>query len=382
MLTVLTGAEVFSPESLGRRDILIGGNQILAVGTGLAGLVPATTAGVRVIDLTGTRLTPGLIDSHFHPLGGGDLAGPDNRRGPVDLNSLFQLGITTAVGVLAADTKGRTIAGLSLLGQGWRQSGFTLLHYCGSVADPNASITGSVQEDLVHIHHCMGVKLAISEPLCCVTEETLADVATAAVRGSRMAGKRGVVHLHVGSLPSGLDPLYGLIERTGLPDTAFQPTHVNRLDPDLMANAIPFVERGGTVDLTATLPLGSGPSDRLGLSAALVRLLGMGAPISQITFSSDGNVTLPVRDAKGTVTGWMPADVSVLLDSWREVVLQTKRSFTEALLPMTQNPARVLGLADRKGRITAGADADLVAWTDALVPMLVIADGQIVVDNR
>ncbi len=381
-MTVLSGAEVFAPESLGRADVLVGFSSILSVAPNLAKPLQTACSDVSIIDLRGLSLTPGLIDSHFHPLGGGDLAGEENRRGKVDVNSILRHGITSGVGVLAADTRGRTIDGLHLLGLDLRRSGFSLFHLCGSVTDPVASISGSVAKDVAHVDACLGVKIAISESLCEVAAEELGKSAIESVSGARLAGKTGMVHLHVGNQESGLDPLYDLIDRTGLPASVFQPTHVNRLVPDLMASAIPFIADGGTVDLTATLPFGGGPADRLRLVDAVDRLLVLGAPIEQITFSSDGNVTLPTRTAEGTFTGWLEADAVELVTSWREFVQKSRLSFETALLPVTRNPARVLGLEGRKGVIGENADADLVAWSPDLEPIFVMAGGRIVVDQR
>ncbi len=79
MFTVITGAEVYAPEALGAVDVLVVGERIAAVGTNLASAVKAIGSPVETIELKGLTLTPGLIDGHYHPLGGGDYEGPLGR---------------------------------------------------------------------------------------------------------------------------------------------------------------------------------------------------------------------------------------------------------------------------------------------------------------
>lgn len=59
----------------------------------------------------------------------------------------------------------------------------------------------------------------------------------------------------------------------------------------------------------------------------------------------------------------------------------------DALAMVTSRPAALLGLGDRVGRLAAGLDADLVLWSGdpldpASTPLLVVVDGQIVIDHR
>ncbi len=58
-----------------------------------------------------------------------------------------------------------------------------------------------------------------------------------------------------------------------------------------------------------------------------------------------------------------------------------------AIEMVTSRPAALLGLGDRVGRLAAGLDADLVLWSGdpldpASSPLLVVVDGQIVIDHR
>ncbi len=73
-LTLFQGERVFTPTDLGRRDVLVAGERILAVEKYLA--PPSSWSLVKRIDAHGFLLLPGLVDSHAHPLGGGGDGGP------------------------------------------------------------------------------------------------------------------------------------------------------------------------------------------------------------------------------------------------------------------------------------------------------------------
>jgi beta-aspartyl-dipeptidase (metallo-type) len=329
------------------------------------------------MDLAGLTLTPGLIDGHFHPLGGGDYEGPLARSTDIELGELIRNGITTGVGVLGSDCDARNLPDLVMKGRELAVGGFTFFFYTGSFFLPPVTLTGSVRRDVMFIEPCVGVKFAISETMAWGTEDEMARVAVDGAHGASIAGKPPIVHLHLGMRRSGLDPLFALIERTGLPASVFYPTHINRYEPDHMRPAVRFVEMGGTIDLTGVMAKRGGSKTGLRIPDALTNLLNLGVPIEKITFTSDGNVSMPVVDENGTRTGGMRVTgVDYLTDEWRAAVRECDLPFEQMLLPVTATPARVLGLTGRKGCIAPGADADLVAWDSDLRPQTVIARGK------
>ena len=375
-LTLLANAEVYGPTPLGRVGVLVLDDRIVAVGREAgAGLVAAGHE-VETIDLRGLTLTPGLVDGHYHPLGGGDYEGPLGRSTDIELGDLVRAGITTAVGVLGADYDSRNLSDLFMKSRELQMGGLTTFFYTGSFFLPPATLTGAVRRDIMYVDACVGVKFAISEAMAFNSEEEMARVAVEGVHGGNLAGKPGLVHLHVGERASSLDPLFGLIERTGLPASAFYPTHINRSDPDHMLPAVRFVEMGGTIDLTAIMSRRGGSGTGLRIPDALSNLLRLGVPIERVTFTSDGNVSMPVRDERRQQVGLFLAGVDFLTDEWRSAVRECGLPFEQVLLPVTATPARMLRLEGKKGCVAAGADADLVAWDDDLRPRTVLARGR------
>ena len=83
-MRLLRNADVYAPEALGRRHLLLGGGKVLWMDE----VDPALPASLDVdaIDLDGARLVPGFIDGHVHVSGGGGEAG-FATRGPAPLLS-------------------------------------------------------------------------------------------------------------------------------------------------------------------------------------------------------------------------------------------------------------------------------------------------------
>ena len=95
------------------------------------------------------------------------------------------------------------------------------------------------------------------------------------------SGKAGVVHLHLGDGPRGLELVRRALE-TELPARVFHPTHLNRRRA-LFAEALPLAARGCTLDVTA-FPVEDG-EDAYAADEAIARYLEAGLPPSRITCS-------------------------------------------------------------------------------------------------
>jgi beta-aspartyl-dipeptidase (metallo-type) len=354
-LALIRNAELYDPTPQGRRHLLVAGETVVWVGRE----VPALDRSLLVeeVDVGGGRMIPGLVDGHVHLTGGGGEAGPETRVPAVALSRLTLGGVTTAVGVLGTDDTVRTTAELVTVARGLTALGLTAYCHTGGYHVPPTTATGSVRLDIVLIDLVLGVgELAISDHRSSQpTLDELLRIAGDAHVGGLMSGKAGIVHLHVGDGPRGLEPVRQALDRSELPAGVFNPTHVNRRRA-LFEEAIALAERGCTVDITA-FPVGEG-EDAWSADEALVRYLDAGTDPARVTVSSDGGGCLPVFDGEGRVTAMDVGNPAATGDALRALLARGQP--LERVLPaFTANPARLLRLP-RKGQLRPGADADLV----------------------
>ena len=373
MLTLFKNADVYAPEHVGRRDLLVGGGAILAIAEKLDAPMPPDC---EVVDLAGARLIPGIVDAHVHLTGGGGESGPASRVPPVALSTLAVAGVTTAVGVLGTDGTTRTVASLVASALALRDEGLSAYCWTGSYEVPPITLTGSVRSDIVFVDPILGVgEVAISDHRSSQpTFDEIARLAADCHVAGMMSGKAGVLHLHLGDGPRGLSLVRRTLDETELPPSTFHPTHVNR-KTRLWGEAIELARRGVPIDVTA-FPVEEG-EDALAAHDAIAAYLASGAPRGLLTCSSDGGGCLPTFDAQGRLAAMDVGRPSALGETL--ATLLARGHALEDVLPVfTRNIADVLRLA-KKGRIERGCDADLVVLDPAGRPRDVMARGRFLV---
>ncbi|KRA76627.1 isoaspartyl dipeptidase [Lysobacter sp. Root667] len=355
-LRLLRNAEVYAPQPLGRQHLLLGGGKILWMGADAPSL-PAELS-VESIDLEGRRLIPGLIDGHVHVTGGGGEAGFRTRVPAPMLSRYTRAGVTSVVGLLGTDDLARSTRELVAAIYALREEGLNAWGYCGGYHLPPTTLTGSVRGDVVFVEPLIGVgEVAISDHRSSQpTLDELLRLASEAHVAGLMTGKAGIVHLHLGDGPRGLEFVRQALERSELPARVFNPTHVNRRKA-LFEEALELARRGCWIDLTA-FPVEDG-EDAWSADEALIRYLDSGAPPERVTVSSDVGGCLPCFDAHGRVCGMDVGESGALLQCLN-AVLARGVALERALPAFTRNPAQLLRL-DGKGRIEVGCDADLVS---------------------
>jgi beta-aspartyl-dipeptidase (metallo-type) len=370
-LILLRDADVFAPEHLGRRQLLLGAGRVLWMGA--AEDEAPRGLPMEVVDLEGRRLLPGLIDGHVHVTGGGGEGGFATRVPPLPLSRYTAGGITTVIGLLGTDDCARTPRELVASLLALREEGLGAYGYCGGYHLPPATITGSVRGDIVFVEPLIGVgELAISDHRSSQpTFDQLLRVASEAHVAGLMTSKAGIVHLHLGDGARGLELVRRALSESELPARVFNPTHVNRRKA-LFEEAVELARRGCSIDLTA-FPVEEG-EDAWSAADALQRYLESGAPPERITVSSDAGGCLPCFDGDGRMTHMDVGAPGAMLTTLRELTARGL-PLERALPAFTANVARLLRLPG-KGVIAVGADADLLVLDQHGSARDVIAGGR------
>ncbi|PFG07221.1 beta-aspartyl-peptidase [Bacillus sp. es.034] len=380
MLTLIQNGEVYAPAYLGKKDILLVGDKIGFIEDKIA--LPGQFVDIKVVDATGKYIVPGFIDSHVHIMGGGGEGSFRTRTPEIQLTQATLTGITTLVGVIGTDGTTRKMASLIAKAKGLEEEGITCYTQTGSYQVPLKTLTGKIEDDIMLVDRIIGVgEVAIadhrsSQP----TVNELAKIASAARIGGMLSGKAGIVNVHVGDSYDHLDLLEKIVETTDIPIKQFYPTHINR-NAHLFEAGIQYALKGGYVDFTtSTIPqfLEDG---EVKCSKALKRMLDAGVPVEQITYTSDGQASLPNFDSDGELIGLQIGQVSSLYDEVKDAVLVENIPLETAIRVITSNPAKILKLK-QKGHVEVEKDADLVLLDQETLDVnTVFARGKLMVEN-
>lgn len=357
MIKLLKNGTVYSPDYLGKKDILIVDKRIAAIEDSIQ---IEESAHVEVLDVAGQLIVPGFIDNHVHIMGGGGEGSYRTRTPELVLSDAIKGGITTLVGVIGTDGTTRTMASLVAKAKALKEEGISCYIHTGSYQVPVKTLTGKIEDDLILIEEIIGVgEIAIADHRSSQPNyEDIAKIAAAARVGGMLSGKAGIVNMHLGDSVSKLSILQEVIEKTDIPVRQFLPTHINR-NKTLFTAGIEYAKKGGYVDFTTSSIAKFLEQGETKCSVGLKEMLDQGVPIGQITFSSDGQASLPEFDENGEFIGLQLGRVTSLYKEVKDAIIEEGVLPQDALKVITENPAKVLRLAS-KGSLEAGKDADLV----------------------
>lgn len=368
MFKIIKNANVFAPQPLGKKDILLCFDKIVAIEDSLDGIqLPGE---VEILDVENSRVTPGFFDQHVHLTGGGGEGGPATRVPPIMPSQLLRAGITTVCGVMGTEGTTKFPEGLYAKVMGLRQEGLTAYMHTGSYQYPTRTITGSPRKDIITIEPVLGVKIALADHRCSFPNDDEMLKLVADVRmGGMLSGKKGVLHVHLGDYGGAYEQFERLIAR-GLARHHFSPTHTGR-EPKLFEQAIEFAKKGGVIDIT------SGGGNYYPFVECVQRALKAGVDRSRITMSSDGNGSMP-KFENGIMVAIVAAPVNANHMMLKEMVANGI-DFETALMMTTSNVADSLGV--KEARLQPGMTANLCVLKDSLDIDTVIARGVTWIQN-
>lgn len=354
--------------SIAPADVLLRDAAIAEVGPGLK-----APAGAATTDLSGLTLVPGFIDVHVHGGGGFSLATTDAAEVASYQRWVASTGVTSFLatvcagdvesalpvlelpsGVAAPPGAGANLLGVNLEGP------FVSPDRRGAL--PQSWVCAPQPEVMEHIFRAAAGRLRLM---------TVAPEVPGAGVIMRLAIDRGV-RVSVGHTDATANQALAAFRAGATHLThafnGMRPFHHREPGPVTAAVASPGVTIEAIADgvhlhpETVRLLVRAAGADRVVLVTDAVTPAGLAAGVFRIggqeATLSGGSVRLP----DGTLAGSAATMDSLV----RNVVSWGVCGLAEAVRMASANPARLLGLEERKGAIAAGFDADLVALDGAL----------------
>lgn len=349
-----------APESATLVDVLVRGSTIAAVGA-----PPGTPAETR-LDAAGRTLVPGFIDVHVHGAGGADVLDGTPEALETMSRGLARMGTTSFLGTsfmqpqagnahlpAAAAQVGRKLGGARLLG----------LHLEGPFINP--AKRGGIPPSAIHppTRRAMDEVLALTGGT--LRMMTLAPELEGSLAQVERLTAEGIVAAFGHSAASYEET------RAGIAAGITHCTHLYNAMTGLHhrePGPLPALHESEHVTVEVI-------SDGVHLSAPVVRFTHRAFGAERCVCITDAMRTAGMPDGRYVYGGrefesrdgaarYLDGTLIGTALSLREVALRfseyTGCTLAEAVDAATLVPARVLGLADRKGSVAVGKDADLV----------------------
>lgn len=374
-MLLIKNCEIYSPEYLGQKDILICGDKIIYISHNIA--VPNSNfPEIDVIDGSDLIAVPGIIDAHVHINGAGGEGGFTTRTPEMVLTDFTRHGVTTCVGLLGTDGTTRSMGGLIAKARALDIEGINTYAWTGSYEVPTRTVTNSAREDIILVDKIIGIgEIAISDHRGShPSEKDIIHLACEARVGGMISGKCGILHLHVGDGSGALKPVFHMIKGTEIPFENVLPTHINR-NKRLFTEGVEYAKMGGYVDITTSIR--HDDDDALDPEVAYSIMLKHGVCPYNITMTSDAGGSLPIFDERGKLQKLTVGSLNSNIETIR-LCIKNHMSIEEALIPFTSSPAKLLKF-NGKGNVKEDYDADIILMDKNFNINTVICKGKIMV---
>lgn len=364
-MELFKNCKIYAPERREETQVLTANGKILAIGDKLS----VRGCDLKIFDLKGRYLCPGFIDQHVHVTGGGGQFGFASLIPEVTKAELAATGTTTVVGLLGTDGFVKDLPTLYAKVKALDEEGLSAYMLTSYYGLPEKTITGSVAEDLIYIDKVIGCKLALSDDRSSFpTELEILRLINQVRLGGFTSGKHGILHIHLGNLKTRIDVLHSIVDQYPSLISYLSPTHCSRTRP-LFDTCVEFAKKGGMMDIS------TGGTRFADAHEAVALALEAGAPLANLTFSSDGHGGVRRENPVTKEVTYTPAPLTLNYKEMVALVTGGILPLESALRLITSNPARNLSLKT-KGRIAVGCDADFVVLDDKLAIHTVIAKGK------
>jgi len=365
MFTLIQNANLYTPDPVGIKDILIVGEKIVQIDDAIS----ITGIPVQTLDAGGKIVTPGLIDQHIHITGAGGKYSFMSMTPEIMLGELIRVGTTTVMGLLGTDGSARSLKTLYAKVKALEQEGISAYMLTSYFNVPPLTFLETVQDDMVFIDKVIGCKIAVSEERGSFpTANEFLKILKQVRVGGMISGKGGILHIHLGALSTGMQPVLELVTQYEFPIQHISPTHCIRTK-SLFDESLEFARLGGMIDIS------TGGTQYTAPHKAVLYALEQGIPMERMTFSSDGNAGIGITNEQGELIGFKKAPIHRNLE---EVVLLIKEGgveIGEAFKLITSSPAHNLKLP-HKGKVAVGLDADFCFFDEDFNLLDVFARGQ------
>jgi len=364
MIEIVKGGEVFAPQKLGKKDILVVNGRIVAIEDSIS----VSELSPQVIDAQDRIVCPGFIDQHVHITGGGGQFGFASFIPELFADDLLAVGTTTVLGLLGTDGFVKELSTLFSKAKALDETGVTAYMLTSYYGLPEKTLCGSVAEDLIYIDKVIGCKLAISDDRSSFpTHHEILRLINQVRLGGFTSGKGGILHIHLGALGSGIDDLLAIAEKYPTLISYISPTHCSRTKK-LFGDCLKFAKAGGMIDISTGGTTFTNPHKAVQIA------LEEGVPLDNITFSSDGRGGVKREDPLTGEITYKPAPLDLNLKEMVSLVRNNILPLEDALRIITTNPAKNMKIK-RKGALRPGYDADIVILNNQLEIDQVISMG-------
>ena len=123
MISIIKGCTVYSPDYIGKKDILIAGGKIEGIYDPVE--YEDNFFDIQIINAQDKIMFPGFIDCHVHIMGGGGEGGYHTRTPEIQLSTLTKAGITSVVGCIGTDGTCRSMRSLIAKAKALKEEGIS-----------------------------------------------------------------------------------------------------------------------------------------------------------------------------------------------------------------------------------------------------------------